>query len=485
LLVTFICASAVFISDKAGIFRQNGYSYYDLAALDDYRVIQQLWVWDGFYDFIKSNPLDIILFGNSHSNMNLNAINLSLSSGTYCYNLGFGNTTLTDVYFTMKEAFEIQRPKLAVVETFCIYCVDNYSSHNLSNTSILAQLFSFEQRRNFRQKLLSLPILFSSDNYLAALSNTIRNHSFIFQNSEQIQKNIDKKNEYKKYSELRNEYFFGQLQEPFSVLNQEIIDRRYGSDFNKIDASSIIISDEAKEYIEKIAKLCKDNKIPVIFVTTPCYPKIVDNWEIFHSKLNAELNKYDIPYLDLQANCDTNLFTPQAFQNVYTIGIWQHLSPYGSNVATNFLSEYLHNNYPNIINRNDEINFQNIFYNFYEYFYYHSVSDNDLINKGFYKNKNGGNYLVKEVDFIVGQGSDFNFTNRTDGNRIILKIAGNKDVTTKKINVLVAATYQNQKINTWIEMEYLPQYFGLNHYVFQCQLNKEVQIDDVLDVQIN
>ena len=74
--------------------------------------------WNAFYQFTSDKPVDVVLVGNSHLYTGINPENLSTSLGANCFILASPGTTMTDVYYCLKEAIERNKPKVAVVETF-------------------------------------------------------------------------------------------------------------------------------------------------------------------------------------------------------------------------------------------------------------------------------------------------------------------------------------------------------------------------------
>jgi len=143
--------------------------------------------WDTYYHFTKRTPVDIVLVGNSRLYTGINPKNLSTALGANCFILAAGGTNITDVYYNLKEAISVCKPKIAVIE---IHTISDYVSHDLKDGALSNAMQSFNSRQNFWQKIASTPILFAPDNYFAAWSNTIRNHSFIFTDIERVKQNI-------------------------------------------------------------------------------------------------------------------------------------------------------------------------------------------------------------------------------------------------------------------------------------------------------
>ncbi len=165
ILFSFAIIAIVVLTDKRGYFNP------------DYSNDHTRRKWNTYYEFVKKQPVDIVLVGNSHLYTGLNPDNLSNTLGANCFILASPGTTLTDSYFCLKEAIAVNKPKIAIVETFTI---NDYDNHKIKDGTLSDQFKSFSARKNIVQKMLSTPLLFTSDNYVAAWSNTIRNHNFIF-----------------------------------------------------------------------------------------------------------------------------------------------------------------------------------------------------------------------------------------------------------------------------------------------------------------
>ena len=119
--------------------------------------------------------MDILLMGNSHLYSGINPKNLSNTLGCNAFILASPGTNIADSYYGLKEALKRTDAKLVVIET---YCINNFNPYKLKEGSLSDQFKSFYSRRDFRTKLTSMPLLFNSDNYLFAWSNTLRNHDF-------------------------------------------------------------------------------------------------------------------------------------------------------------------------------------------------------------------------------------------------------------------------------------------------------------------
>jgi len=95
-------------------------------------------------------------------------------------------------------------------------------------------------------------------------------------------------------------------------------------------------------------ELCESRQIPVLFITVPMYYKHIHNYDSWEIRLKEELQKYpNHKWLNLQAPYDTVIYTPDKFEDTYTEN--QHLSNSGMIVTAYKLSEFIENNYPNLL----------------------------------------------------------------------------------------------------------------------------------------
>lgn len=130
---TIIIIAIVFFSDSKGYFNP------------DYSNDHTRRKWNAYYKFTKTQPVDVVLVGNSHLYTGISPENLSNALGANCFILASPGTTLTDAYFCLKEAITVYKPKIAVVETFSM---NDYDSYKLKAGTLSDQFKSFSARKN-------------------------------------------------------------------------------------------------------------------------------------------------------------------------------------------------------------------------------------------------------------------------------------------------------------------------------------------------
>lgn len=75
----------------------------------------------GFYSFYREKaPIDVMVFGSSHAACTVNNAILFDEAGIASYTLSAGSQPIPLTYYYMKEAFSVQKPKVAMVETLSL-----------------------------------------------------------------------------------------------------------------------------------------------------------------------------------------------------------------------------------------------------------------------------------------------------------------------------------------------------------------------------
>jgi len=447
----------IYLTDKKGWFAPNDTNNHTQRK------------WDSYYQFTKKNEIDIVMVGNSHLYAGINPKNLSCALGANCFILAAPGATLTDAYFCLKEAITVRKPKIAVIET---YGINNYRTHDLREGQLSDQLQSFRARKNLKQKLLSTPILFTSRNYPAAWSNTIRNHSYILTDREQIKKNIQKKKEKKKEQKL---YLGRFVSFPTGMADSTLLKYDIPGAASIVDGNDFKLGDEAKRYIEKIVMLCRENDVEPVFLTIPMYYRHVKDYDVWKSRLADELAQYDPVWLDLQLPYDHDAFVPACFEN--SVNSNQHLSYQGSLVSSYKLAHFIREKYPNLLTkRHLEPEWHNMFYGDEGYFENHSPKLNDTAAYMLISNAVLPNLVIKEMNLLP----------KKEYNQLHIKIDKQNvpDLRKKKLHLTVDGRVEGQQIVGQFEAETTPMYDPLNHYLFLTNLRKDVEILTINGIEI-
>jgi hypothetical protein len=403
--------------------------------------------------------VDIVMVGNSHLYAGINPQSLSCTLGANCFILAAPGTTVTDAYYCLKEAVAVCKPKIAVIET---YAINNYRTHDFTKGSLSDQIISFHARKNIWHKLLSTPVLFTSDNYLAAWSNTIRNHSYILTDREQIRKNIQWKKKKKDTS-----LYLGRFVSDSHGMTDTTLRKYDTGAASVIDGNNYEIGDEAIYYVKKIIALCRENAIEPVFLTVPMYYRHVDNYDAWKSRLAEALSFCSPTWLNLQSPYDTAAFVPQCFEN--SVSSNQHLSYIGGVVSSYKLAHFIREQFPDLLpDRSQDARWHDTFYGQDGYLETYTPRPNDTTATVLFSNIALSNMTVKEIDLLP----------KKEYNTMLIKIDNRNtpDLFGKKLQLTVDAMYAGQQIVAIIEAETTPMYDPLNHYLFLTNLRKDVSI---------
>jgi hypothetical protein len=434
ILFSFAIIAIVVLTDKRGYFNP------------DYSNDHTRRKWNTYYEFVKKQPVDIVLVGNSHLYTGLNPDNLSNTLGANCFILASPGTTLTDSYFCLKEAIAVNKPKIAIVETFTI---NDYDNHKIKDGTLSDQFKSFSARKNIVQKMLSTPLLFTSDNYVAAWSNTIRNHNFIFTDTAQIKRNLTYK------EPVRHGLYLGRYNRFMSGIEDSTLLKYNKPGFVAYDYSKNMASPEAKRYIQKIIDLCRKNNVKLVFMTLPMYHRHVHNYEVYKEDLKKIIG--DQHWIDFQQPYDTAAFTAECFEN--TIAGNQHMTYYGARVAAYKLAGYLKVNFGKTIpNRSSNIEWKRLFYASDGYFENYPP-ENDGVSQLLVQNTTLPNGLIVREMSLVPNGQ---------AKQLIIKIdkESANSMYGKSIKVLAQSSIGGQNATVELPVKCTLAYAPDSFYVF-------------------
>lgn len=429
--------------------------------------------WDSFYKFTESNNVDVLLLGNSHLYTGINPKNLSEALGVNSFILASPGTSIADSYYSLKEALKVTKPKVVVIETYGMNDSDPYA---LEGQDLSNQFKSFYARKDFSTKLLSMPYLFKSDNYLYAWYNLFRNHDFLYRDTSQLNRNIQLM---KNPPVEKNELYLGRYVRFTKGIENDVLNK-YDSLGAPVDGNLHELGDYAKEYSEKIHDLCEQENIELIYLTLPMYYRHVKNYDKWHNKMANVLEPQKEPWIDMQYNYDTLLFDVNAFENSYALN--QHMTYNGSLVATYKLKEFIQDSlHIELPNRKEEPLWRNNFYGQEGYFENAPVFANDTKNKLIAKDMTFGVLKVLEFDLLPIE--------KNPNKMLMAKVKVDKDLTLKQLRgctlyVAIEVMVNNQKLVTQAQMTYDYLHPNKDYLIFKSFL-KPIQVLSLKSAQLN
>ena len=383
LLLLGAVAAVIFITDRTGIFEADLGNNHEKAS------------WNAFYDFTKDNEVDVLLVGNSHLYTGINPNHLSCLLGANCFILAGSGAPVIDVYYALEEALTRCTPKLVVLET---YCIDDKRVREQKEGNLSNEFKSFASRRNIPRKLLSTPVLFSSDNYLSAWSTSVRNHDFIFKYPKQIALNLEGKNVLHRKSDLE----LGRFTRFTSGITARS-DSLYDVLGPVVDGDDFKVNRESYGAVKKIQAICRKKGIPLVYLTVPMYHKHVANYGSWKTIVSRVLGP-DANWLDLQDPYDYRLFDKDCFEDTRKDN--QHTSALGARICDYKLADFIiEKSGVSLPDRHREVEWRKLFRNEEGYFEHYSPDPDDTKNLLLCGNASlGGLVLVK--DCVLAQGEE-------------------------------------------------------------------------------
>ncbi len=296
------------------------------------------WKWDWYGRLNRSNiPVDVLLVGNSHILTGLYPAVFNKQSGLSSYMLGAPGVGVADLYYVIEEAFRINKPSILVLET---YAINDLEPFELEKGALNDQITSFRARKNNFSKFLSTFSLFHYHNYLIAWFDTFRNHNFIFTKPEQVVRNLKGDGPVRR---VRDKLYLGQFARFQKGLSENTL-KRYEDEGAPVDGADYRVSESSIKYTRKIAELCKENDVKLVFLTIPMYHEHVENYPMWKSSLSSHIKELSPYWLDLQAADLLEIYTPEAFQDTYSAN--QHLSNHGMKITAGILAQYITKTFP-------------------------------------------------------------------------------------------------------------------------------------------
>ncbi|HHW36527.1 MAG TPA: hypothetical protein GXX18_04475 [Bacillales bacterium] len=269
-----------------------------------------------FYELPK-NSIDVIFAGTSHPLFAFQPMLIWEEYGIPSYNICQGGQMIAQTYYCLEEAFRFQNPQVVVFDLYYIIKDSKYGNIEMAHTTIdnlkwspikIKAIIDTVPRKNWIDFFVPLTIYHSrweelNERDFSKLTNRRRGASVSFKI---------------------------EPQEPEFNLTDEFLD----------------ISEPSLDYLNRIIKLCNDNKADLIFTVVP-YNAGKDNdkktfdqqFAIFNSAFKIA-EKYGIPYINYLELIDEIGFDFQTDLFDST-----HINLLGAEKISSHIGNYLRENY--------------------------------------------------------------------------------------------------------------------------------------------
>ena len=270
--------------------------------------------WQNFYAMPKERA-DVIFFGSSHAHCTFDQGLLWDKYGVAGYTLSAGSQKIDATYYFVKEAIEVQKPKIVVVEVWgavgekivngdeSIYrntlgmkwgknhweCVSDLVEHMGGDSAYKKQI------------LLKIPVVHSR--YTEVTKDD-------FKNSELYMRGY------------RGSFEREVFEKPHIISSEKMTD---------LDARS-------EEYLKKIIDIAKENKTALIFVASPYCLSEIEQQRF--NKINQIAEEFEVPMIDFNHLYDViELDFTSDFRDA------EHVNNYGAQKVTSYIADFLVTNY--------------------------------------------------------------------------------------------------------------------------------------------
>ena len=272
----------------------------------------------GFYEEPK-NSIDVMYLGNSNIYRSIAPLVIFNDTGIVSYAYSTPGQKLCLSYYLMKECFEYQKPKVILLDMDEAFDEEKQKPTAENTRKVL------DNMRMGKNKIEALndPIFeLSAYDKLTYIFPIMRYHSRWNQITGYDFRRLvaDYKCPFKGYLITREK----------KARNDK---KRYMERNNNID----YVGEKAKQYIEKMIELCKQNGTELVLIEVPS----AANWSYDKSKgLEQLANEYGLKFLDMNLHDEIGIDWDNDTEDGGT-----HLNVYGAEKVSKFLGEYLKNNF--------------------------------------------------------------------------------------------------------------------------------------------
>lgn len=358
-LIFFIVliGSIVFVTDKMSD-RQIG----------EYRQFE------GFYAQDR-DTIDVLFVGSSRIHCNVNPVALWEEYGIASYALGLNSQPINTTYYSLKEAFKYQKPKVVMVE------VSQIPTEHKKKESELT-LYGMRLNLNY------IEAAFEDLSVKSAIENILR-FPMYHTRLDMLSKDVLIENKYPMYPLTGAKGYKGAV-EHYHVSTFDDYTDNYSDEGELFDA----ITDG---YFDRIVKLCKDNGAELVFILTPASTRINQ------VGVTDYMNRHpDVKYINMSDYYDEmGIDTHTDFIDT------GHMNIYGSAKSGRLLGGYIKANYDIPDHRGDSD-----YYSWEENVIYHNqkITDESIVKEtgfGNYFNYFPNENYVVIVSLLDGYDSEF------------------------------------------------------------------------------
>lgn len=270
----------------------------------------------GFYEEPKDS-LEVVITGNSDVYRGFSPMIMYDKYGISSYNFVSAGQRSWTAYSMLEEVFRLQSPKIVLFNT------DELYSDNQSYSSNYIKVYN-----NMELAMPRLKGIFNKD-YKKGISVKVTHFIPIFAFHDR----------YKDLTSNDFKYAFDSLVDynnPTKGMDVVAVSNPYTGGEYMVETDKIFdMPDINKKYLDKMVELCKKNNTELILFEIPS----PDSWNYEkHNALQKYADEHNLKFIDLNLEIDIDWDND-------TVDGGDHLNLYGASKVSNYMADYLHENY--------------------------------------------------------------------------------------------------------------------------------------------
>ncbi len=273
-------------------------------------------------NYYLQDNVDVLLLGNSRIGLNIDGEVLWNEYGLNSYNLWGSVAPMWNSYYYLKEAIDVNKPKIVVLETNSITFADfDYRDEYFQIVNTIAI-------RNPINRFEATMVSCENDKVIDFMLKLPLFHERVFELKE---------NDF-------NHYYWTD-----NLAVDKGFHTNYLEQINKQDSGIDVVNYYAipeKElyYLEGIIDICENNDIPLIFIKSQIPENAIQ--QPFFNTLSLIAEENDIPFINFNFLNDELDFSITDFGD-------GHLNTKGARKNSEYLGQYIVDNYPDLVGNND------------------------------------------------------------------------------------------------------------------------------------
>ena len=266
-----------------------------------------------FFYTLPKNSVEVMIYGSSHAYRGVSTEKLYAKYGIGAFNHAWNWQKIDTTRLFIDDSLAYQKPKVALIETYHVHAVNRnadpsaeiFSSKYLRNRNAVNEYLKNSFGTNYKSYLgYYLPVIVFHENW-----NILKKSNFIDSETDEFHR-------------INMGYC---KTDGITVLSRSSITCNEQSGLDS----------DAKEELEKIIAVCKENDIKIVFFTTPFYGN-----HAYHDVMQEYSEAHDCIYVDF-----FELFDEVGFDPEKDFSDGGHLNVYGAEKVSDYLGKVLVENF--------------------------------------------------------------------------------------------------------------------------------------------